>query len=256
MRPSSCILLSVTGLFLASSAPAAVTGVAWRIVAEDTGLWNRPYQGSPQNDAFDGAAWTSLTRVTCDLYLIGTPGQRINGVNMGDASAPNATPYAIYTNAAIFNHALGSNVQSVTEFPPFNAMQYDTFVDLGGTQSTPTISFAGGVDLDASGGSTQAIRATWFTTDEATLDQDGRMRILRVTIGVPIGSSPWFDGFFLGTPGVPGQESGSEPVSRIEVGLPNGELVELIVGTALYPPAPGTTVLLGLAAATGLRRRR
>ncbi|MBL0922367.1 MAG: hypothetical protein IBJ10_09605 [Phycisphaerales bacterium] len=234
------------------AASAAVTGVVWRIVAEDTGLWNRPYEGMPQNDVVEGANWASMIRVTCDLYLTGTPGQRINGVNMGDSNAPSATPFALHTNATVFNHSLGSNVQSAAEFPPFNSLAYDTFVDLGGTQTTPNISFAGGTNLTGSGG---VLRGTWFTTDEATLDQDGRMRILRVTIGVPFGHNPFFGGYFLGTPGLPGQEAGG-PVSRLEVGLPNGELVQLYIGTALYPPTPGATALLGIAGAAGLRRRR
>jgi len=238
---------------LASSTSASVTGVVWRIVAEDTGLWNRPYEGAPQNDAFEGANWASLTRVTCDLYLVGTPGQRINGINMGDSNFPGAAPFALHTNATVFNHSFGSNVQSATEFPPFNALAYDTFVDLGGTQTTPNISFAGGTSLTGAGG---VLRGTWFTTDEATLDAEGRMRILRVTIGVPMGTDPFFDGFYLGTPGTPGQEAGFGPVSSLEVGLPGGELAQFTIGNALYPPAPGAATLLGIAGMAGLRRRR
>jgi len=249
-------LLSValtSACVVASASSAAVTGVVWRIVAEDTGLWNRPYEGMPQNDVVEGANWASMTRVTCDLYLTGTPGQRINGINMGDSNAPGATPFALHTNAMVFNHSLGSNVQSITEFPPFNALAYDTFVDLGGTQTTPNISFAGGTSLTGAGG---VLRGTWFTTDEATLDEDGRMRILRVTIGVPMGSDPFFDGFYLGTPGIPGQEAGFGPLSSLEVGLPAGELVQFTIGNALYPPAPGSVALFGVVGAAGLRRRR
>lgn len=61
-------------LTLATSTHAAVSHVGWRIVAEDALLWNRPYAGSPQDDTVEGANWTSMTRVTCDLYLHGTPG--------------------------------------------------------------------------------------------------------------------------------------------------------------------------------------
>ncbi len=249
----STIVVSALVFAAASSAQAAVTGVTWRQVDNSVGY--------PMGDSFVGANWNSVSRVTFDLILLGDAGQRINGINMGDAAFPNAAPFALYTNGAVFNHPFGSNVRSTAfeNLPNFNALRYDTFVALDGS-SAPIISFAGVADVDANGTTDQAMRATWFTTDSVTLDANGEMRIMRVTVGYDILQLPPDFDAFLGTNNVLGGElftgQRGELDSIIEVGLPGGELVQFLVGDAFYPPAPGTTILLSLAAATGLRRRR
>ena len=234
------MITAAAALAVAASAQAAVTGVVWRSVDNTV--------GAPGTDAFAGAAWNALTQYTFDLILQGDAGQRINGINMGDSNFPNAAPFALYTNGTVFNHPFGGNTQSATEFPPFNAMTYDTFVDLGGTQATPAISFAGGVALTG-----PTLRATWFTTDNTVLDANGEMRIMRVTVGYAGGAPA---DAFLGTLGIGGLEAGV-PQSSIEVGLPAGVLTTLVVGNAFeLVPTPGATALFGLAGLAGLRRRR
>jgi len=236
-----CFTATIAAALVATSAQAAVTGVVWRVVDNTV--------GAPGSDAFAGAQWNALSQYTVDLILQGDAGQRINGINMGDSNFPNAAPFALYTNGTVFNHSFGSNVQSATEFPPFNAMAYDTYVDLGGTQATPAISFAGGTDLSGAGG---VLRATWFTTDNAVLDANGEMRIMRITVGYAPGFDPFTQQAYLGT------LQGVSPVSSLEVGLPGGELATLVIGNAfsLTPPTPGTAALLGIAGVSGLRRRR
>ena len=237
------MLTAAAALAVAASAQAAVTGVIWRAVDNTV--------GAPGSDGFAGAQWNALTQYTFDLILMGDAGQRVNGVNMGDANFPNAAPFALYTNGTIFNHPFGSNVRS-TAFEPapgFNAIQYDTYVALGDVPAG-NISFAGGANLTGAGG---VLRATWFTTENATLDANGEMRIMRVTVGYA-GGAP--EGAFLGTLGVGGLEAGSNQ-SSIEVGLPGGVLTSLVVGNAFeLVPTPGATALFGLAGLAGLRRRR
>jgi hypothetical protein len=251
------MIIAAAALAVAASANAAVTGVVWRVVgsAPSASMPGLPgHTGSPEADAFQGTAWASMSRYTFDLILQGDVGQRVNGINMGDSNFPNAAPFALYTNGSVFNHSFGSNVQSATEFPPFNAMAYDTYVDLGGGQATPAISFAGGTDLSGTGG---VLRATWFTTDNATLDANGEMRIMRVTVGYAAGFDPFnnANGAFLGTLGIAGLEGGANQ-SSIEVGLPAGVLTTLVVGNAFEVPTPGATALMGIAGLVGLRRRR
>ncbi|MBL0922364.1 MAG: hypothetical protein IBJ10_09590 [Phycisphaerales bacterium] len=225
----------------AGVANAAVTGVTWRVVDNTV--------GNPGGDSFAGAVWNSLNQYTFDLILQGDAGQRINGINMGDSNAPAATPYFISTNGTVFNHALGSNVRSAAFEPAFSALQYDTFVALGSTVPGPGISFAGGQNLNG-----PTLRATWFTTDNAVLDANGEMRIMRVTVGYANGFNPYTQGGFLGTLGVIGQTG--VDASTIEIGLPGGALQTLTVGNAFEVPAPAATALMGLAGLAGLRRRR
>lgn len=233
--------------FVAASAPAAVTGVYWTQV--DNSI------GSPQNDAFAGAQWSALTRVTFDLFLIGDPGERIRGINMGDPSDPAGSPFVIRTDGMVFNHPLGSDVRTNLEFPPFNAMAFDTFVDLGGGVATPVISFVEPADLNANGTTEQEIRGRWFTDDEAVLDDTGLMRILRVTVGYDL-TEPFTQHPFLGTPEDCSGTMG-EMESWIQVELWGGELVSLQVFDALpCIPSPGASALPGIAGVAGLRRRR
>jgi len=252
MTLRSIVLALLAAAMFANGAPGATFSLAWRIVAEDTGLFSLPYQGMPENDATDGAAWSSLTRVTCDLYLRGMPGQRIHGIDMGDGAFSQASPFSMHTNGTVFNHSLGSHLRSgAMEIPPFNAMQYDTYLDLGGA----TISIPGSVDLNANGATDQDIRATWFTTDVATLDAAGEMRLMRITVGWS--TNPWTSsGFFLGTPSLsPALDAGS-PVSQLRVFLPAGEFVDLTIGNAMNFPTPGASALAAIAGLAGLRRRR
>ena len=236
--------LSVSALFAAVGvANAAITGVTWRQVDNTV--------GAPGSDAFAGAVWNAMNQYTFDLILLGDAGQRVNGINMGDANAPAATPYFIQTNGATFNHAFGGNVRS-TAFeaaPGFNAIQYDTYVAMGDLAAA-NISFAGGVDLSTNGTSDQFMRATWFTTSETVLNAQGEMRIMRVTVGYAQGFDPFTQGGFLGTSGV-----GAGDASTIEIGLPGGALQVVTVGNA-FIPAPGAMALAGLAGLAGLRRRR
>lgn len=242
------MLTAAAALAVAASANAAVTGVIWRPVDNTV--------GNPGGDAVGGApGWNALSQYTFDLILQGDAGQRINGINMGDAAFPNAAPFALYTNGTVYNHPLGSNIRSTAfeNVAGFNAIRYDTYVALEGS-SAASVSFAGGADLSGTGG---VLRATWFTTDNVTLDANGEMRIMRVTVGYQNGFDPFAmgSGAFLGTLGVPGLEAGSNE-SRIEVGLPGGVLTELVVGNAFEVPTPGATALMGLAGLVGLRRRR
>ena len=239
--------LSVSALLaVAGAANAAVTGVTWRVVDNSV--------GNPGSDGFAGSVWNALNQYTFDLILQGDAGQRINGINMGDSAAPGATPYFISTNGTIFNHSFGGNTRSASfeAVPGFNAIQYDTFVALGSTAPGPGISFAGGASLTS-----PTMRATWFTTDNAVLDANGEMRILRVTVGLPSATDPSGQPFpyYLGTHHIPG----FSPISSIEVGLPAGQLTSLIIPNALgplTPPTPGTAALLGIAGVAGMRRRR
>jgi hypothetical protein len=238
--------ISVVALLaLAGAANAAITGVTWRPVDNTV--------GNPGGDSFAGATWNAMTQYTFDLVLLGDAGQRVNGVNMGDSAAPGATPYFISTNGTIFNHSFGGNTRSAAfeAVPGFNAIQYDTYVALGSSAPGPAISFAGGASLTH-----PTMRATWFTTDEALLDANGEMRIMRVTVGYANGFNPYTDGGFLGTLGIPGQGVGTDQ-SSIEVGLPGGALQQLVVGNAFeIVPAPGAAALMGLAGLAGIRRRR
>ena len=246
------MLTAAAALAVAASAQAAVTGVVWRAVDNSV--------GNPGMDAVGGApGWNALSQYTFDLILMGDAGQRINGINMGDAAFPNASPFALYTNGNVFNHPLGSNIRSTNfeNVPGFNAIRYDTYVALEGSIAA-SVSFAGVADLAANGTTDQVMRATWFTTDNVTLDANGEMRIMRVTVGYQMGFDPFASGSgaFLGTLGVGGLEAGNNE-SRIEVGLPGGVLTELVIGNAFeLVPTPGATALFGLAGLAGLRRRR
>lgn len=223
---------------------AAVTGIFWRQVNNTV--------GAPGADAFAGAQWNALDQYTFDLMLRGDAGQRINGINMGNANPP--TLRGLYTNGVVFNHSFGGNVQSTIEFPPFNAMAYDTYVDLGGTPTTPVITFVGSSDLSGGGG---AIRAHWQTANTALLDANGEMRIMRVTVGLPAGSIAFGGGFILGTGGLPGLWYGNPPQSSLEVELGNGNLRSFVIGNAFeLVPAPGAVTLLGVAGLAAARRRR
>ncbi|MBL0922368.1 MAG: hypothetical protein IBJ10_09610 [Phycisphaerales bacterium] len=238
------MIIAAAALAVAGSAQAAVTGVIWRPVA------NAPAQGSPN---FPGQAGNTI--YTFDLILQGDAGQRINGINMGDSAFPNAAPYALYTNGAVANHQLGGNVRSTAFEGFFPDIAFDTFVALGSDAPGPAISFAGGTNLSGVGG---VLRATWFTTDNATLDASGEMRIMRVSVGYVSSFDPFAkgSGAFLGTLGIGGLEVGS-PESSIQVGLPGGVLTDLVVGNAFQEvPAPGAAALMGLAGLAGLRRRR
>ncbi len=240
--------ISVVALLAAAGvANAAVTGVTWRVVGDPS----MPHAGNPGSDNIAGATWNALNQYTFDLILLGDAGQRVNGVNMGDSSAPAATPYFISTNGTVFNHALGGNTRSgnFENIPGFNAIRYDTFVALGSDVPGPAISFAGGTSLNG-----PTMRSTWFTTDNAVLDANGEMRIMRVTVGYANGFNPYTDGGFLGTVGVIGQ-AGND-ASTIEIGLPGGALQVLTVGNAFEIPAPGAAALMGLAGLAGIRRRR
>ena len=237
----SIFVSAASAIVLAASAHGAVTGFTWRLVDNTA--------GAPGADGFAGAQWNALDQYTFDLILHGDHGQRINGVNMGDANAPAATPFALHTNMTVFNHPFGGNVRSAAfePAPGFNAMRYDTFVALGSVPAA-NISFAGGVDLSGANG---VLRATWFTTENATLDANGEMRILRVTVGVPIGMNPSGNGYFLGTTGLPGS-----PISSAEIGLPGGVLTTLVIPSGFVPPTPGAAALFGVVGLAGLRRRR
>ena len=238
------MIIAAAALAVAASANAAVTGVVWRSVA------NGAAQGSPN---FPGQAGNTL--YTFDLILQGDVGQRINGINMGDSNFPNAAPYALYTNGAVANHQFGSNLRSAAFEGVFPDIAFDTYVALGSDNPGPGVSFAGGANLTGTGG---VLRATWFTTDNAVLDANGEMRIMRVTVGYASSFDPFAtgSGAFLGTLGVGGLEAGS-PQSSIQVGLPAGVLTDLVVGNAFeLVPTPGATALFGLAGLAGLRRRR
>lgn len=238
------ILAAAAMLAVAGAANAAVSGVIWRPVDNSSGA------GDAQWDALAG------NQFTFDLVLLGDAGQRINGINMGDAAFPDAAPFALFTNGSVFNHTLGSNVRNAAfeNLPGFTGLRFDTFVAMGSDVPGPTISFAGQVDLNANGTTDTVMRATWFTTDNAVLDANGEMRILRVTVSYADGFDPYVDGGVLGTQGVIGQEGGAQ--SSIQVGLPGGELANLVIGNAFEIPTPGATALLGLAGLVGLRRRR
>lgn len=235
--------VSLSALILgAGAANAAVSGVVWRTVDNSTAA----------GDAQWGAFLPASTKYTFDLILQGDAGQRINGINMGDAAAPQV-PFGIQHNGSIFNHLFGTNLRSAAfeAVPGFQGIAFDTFVAMGSTTPGPTISFAGTADL-----SNSPLRATWFTTDNAVLDANGEMRIMRVTIAfADAGFDPYTDGGILGTPGIIGAEGGTME-SRIEVGLPGGELQVLTVGNAFEIPAPGAAFVAGLAGLVGLRRRR
>jgi len=253
------MIIAAAALAVAASANAAVTGVVWRVVgsAPSASMPGLPaHAGAPGSDGFAGAQWNALSQYTFDLILQGDAGQRINGINMGDSAFPNAAPFALYTNGTVFNHSFGSNLRSAAfeAVPGFNAIQYDTYVALGSAAPGPGVSFAGGADLTGTGG---VLRATWFTTDNATLDANGEMRIMRVTVGYTAGFDPFASdsGAYLGTLGIAGLEGGA-PQSSIQVGLPAGELADLVVGNAFEVPTPGATALMGLAGLVGLRRRR
>lgn len=245
MNSKPCITLLAAAL-VAPSAPAAVTGVYWNQVDNDI--------GNPQNDAFAGAQWSALTQVTFDLFLMGDPGERIRGINMGDPGDPASSPFVIRTDGMVFNHPFGSDVRSSIEFPPFGALAYDTYVDLGGGVATPVISFVEPADLTANGTTDQEIRGRWFTDDEAVLDDNGLMRILRVTVGYDL-NVPFTQHPFLGTPQDCSGTMG-EMESWIQVELWGGELVSLQVFDALpCIPSPSAAALLGVAGLAGVRRR-
>lgn len=240
--------LAASSFIIAASllAPASlgdVTGVSWRHVDNTV--------GNPESDG----AWNALAgkQYTFDLFLLGDAGQRINGINMGNEAFPDAAPFALHTNGAVFNHPLGSDVRSPAfeNIPGFTGIRYDTFVAMGSDVPGPTISFAGQVDLIADGAVDQSLRALWFTTDNAVLDANGEMRILRITVSYPSGQDPFGPPNFLGT-------IAGGPLSSLQVGLPGGVLVDLVIPNALSvtPPSPGGAALAGLAGLLGLRRRR
>lgn len=257
-----CFTATIAAALVATSAQAAVTDVVWRLVgsAPSASIPGLPtHTGSPEADAFQGAIWASMSRYTFDLILQGDAGQRISGINLGDSNFPNAAPFALYTNGSVFNHSFGGDVRSATEFPPFNAMAYDTYVDLGGGVATPVISFVSPADLNANGTTDKAIRANWFTDDDASLDGNGEMRIMRITVGFEHGFDPWLwnSGAYLGTPDF-GPDVGDSPTSMLRVVLFDGSSVDLVIGDAVQPlsPTPSATALLGIAGAAGMRRRR
>jgi hypothetical protein len=247
------MLSAAAALAVAASAQAAVTGVVWRPVDNTV--------GAPGSDSFAGAQWNALSQYTFDLILMGDAGQRINGINMGDSAFPNSAAFVLNTNGTVFNHSFGGDTRSAAfeAVPGFNAIQYDTYVAMGSDVPGPAISFAGGVDLDNVGDPLPGeMRATWFTTDNATLDANGEMRILRVTVGYTVGFDPFAvgSGAFLGTLGIPGLEFGTSQ-SQIQVGLPGGVLSNIVVGNAFeVVPTPGAAALMGIAGLAGLRRRR
>lgn len=243
MTGQNSVLALLAGVALAGASSAAVNGLEWRMVDNTI--------GNPGSDPFSGAAWSGFDRYTFDLILTGDAGQMVNGINLGDSNAPNATPYALYTNGDVFNHQFGGNTEG---FPPlpFAAVPYDTFVDLGAAHNSSNISFAGGVDLDNAGAVPGVMRATWFTTTPAVMDANGELRIMRVSVGLPGGSDPFDGSWYLG--GTPGVNAGVE-TSRLQVGLPAGALADFDIPNA-FIPAPGAVAAFGMLGLAGLRRRR
>lgn len=176
---------------------------------------------------------------------------------MGNSTDPATTHLALYTNGSVFNHDWGGDVQSNVEFAPLNAMRYDTYVDLGGSVSTPTISIVGDPDLDADGVTDRALRAHWLA-ESGAISVNGEVRLLRVTVGYELGFDPWLwnSGAYLGSP--PPWAGAQDPDSMLRVIFMDGSQVDLTIGNAfeVTPPAPGAAALLGIAGAAGLRRRR
>ena len=237
-----------TAAALASSASGAINGAIWRSVTSQFGVPDP--NGDPD--------YASLARYTFDLYLWGDAGAQIRGINMGNADDPSSSHLGLWTNGSVYNHMFGSDVRIPAFEGVFPGMAFDTFVALGRETPGPSISFASDPDLDADGVIDRVLRAQWYSDEGATLDGNGELRILRVTVGYPEGFDPyvWNAGGYLGT--APYGPPALEPQSRLQVLYLDGSTQEMIIGDGIQPlsPTPGATALFGIAGVAGMRRRR
>lgn len=223
-------------LAVAGAASAAVTGVRWAEVNNSSAAGN--------------AGWNATNR-TFDLFVDGTVGQTINGVNFGGDNPANGRIEIV--GGTVFNHTAGSNLRNAAfeTFPGFQSIAFDTFAVFGGdrTPGAPGgagggVSFAGSVNLTGAGG---LIQFTSFTQPPAPMTADalsasgGSIWVLRVTLTPSVG-----DVLRLG---------GGD--SSVQVGYADGQTP--VVTTFAIPdaiPTPGAAALLGLAGLAVARRRR
>ena len=223
---SKSVLSTAALLVLAGAANAAVTGFAWREVANG----NSPYPGNPATTLPAGSR-------TFDLYVVGdTVGDVINGVNFGGDGSGN------YINVAggVYNHPLGGDTRSFAFETFFPDIVFDTFATFGGGATTngQATQFAGPVNLTGAGGE---LRFTSFTQPPAALtagtfgSHAAQIWVLRATV-------------LAGTTALGGGNSVGE------IGLAGGALLSAAVNNAI--PTPGAVALLGLAGLAGARRRR
>lgn len=252
--PAACAL-AIVAISASGPASAALRGIRWRAVEHTI-----PPGADPEWDEFVAA----YSPYSFDMLLLGDVGERVAGIDMGDASFPSASPNRLGTNGLVFNHSAGGDLRTpgFEDVDGLQGLRYDTFIALGDDVPGPDITITGQVDLHASGISDRIMRGSWLTQDEATLVAGpsgyGELRLMRVTVGFPIGIDPYIDGGVLGTIGVVGSGIGDTwEQSWLEVRLVGGEMERLIIGQAfeLYP-TPGGAALAGLAGLLGLRRRR
>lgn len=227
---SKSVLSTAALLVLAGAANAAVTGFAWREVANG----NSPYPGNPATTLPAG------TR-TYDLYVVGnTVGDVINGVNFGGDGSVNHIN--VGGGGAVYNHPLGGDTRSFAFETFFPDIVFDTFATFGGTATTngQGTQFAGPVNLTGAGGE---LRFTSFTQPPAALtagtfgSHAAQIWVLRLSL--------------TGTAAFGG---GGNSVG--EIGLAGGALLSAAVPFTPNVPTPGAVALFGLAGLAGARRRR
>ncbi len=232
-------LRSVIALLPCAVACGAITGAAW-VEVDNT-------SADPSSDVLAGSQWMSQPGWrTFDLFLTGTPGDQINGVNFGADLNPEYLLRVV--GGVIFNHPGGASNGAVESpmllqtSPLFNLTRFDTYATLGTLNfggSNPSEVFAHGMSPGLQAGTQGPFIGSWYRRPEviplsgASFDVNGLMRILRITVS----------------------DQTVDLSGRVQVGLPLGMVTSVDVPNAI--PSPGSVITLGVAGlALGCRRRR
>ncbi len=224
MRHTGCsaIVVGAASVLCAGSASAAITGV--NLVEVPNNVW-APTGVSPHVDPLAGAAWAARPWRTFDIALNGSAGDLVLGVTHALIAPGSATQ--------VFNHSAGGNVRSFPLEGIFSAIGFDTYVTLGGNDTTN----GAPISLNAADltGSTHGLLSFSFYANSPTpVGANGMLRFARISMV----------DFGLG---------GGLSFLPMNIGVltPTGLLQFHTI------PAPGAALsLVGAAGCMGVRRRR
>ncbi|MBX3352191.1 MAG: hypothetical protein KF684_04600 [Phycisphaeraceae bacterium] len=224
MRISPSALSLVAGLL--AIAPLSHAGV---------GVYGRGFSWAQVDNGgiSDGSGANLSNFLTFDLFLnAGDQSMSVNGFNLGTAANPNLAPYRIFTDGAVFNHALGGNSSpNPALFPAFPALAFDTYLAVGNGAYADV---PGSVNLSGANGE---FIGTWFTQPPQVVAAGGSLFVGRFTVSDTA--------TFLGGNG-----------SAIEVSFTGFEEVFKVPRVRSEPAAPGAAGVLALGAFAATRRRR
>jgi hypothetical protein len=227
-------------VILSSITHASVTGLRW-VEVDNTVV-------DPSSDPIAGAAWLTNPAGwrTFDLYAEGDTTTRLQGFYFGNASNPSFDDFAIYTDGAVFNHAVGGDFPR-PDGPIFGLaplLAFDTLVTIDGLDERFVQAAFSGIDLSDG---VAGLRGGLGTSSGFTrpLGDDGVGWLMRLTVSA--------DFSYLGNAGSPeGLTSIVEVFYLDEDGFI--ESVELLLPNVI--PSPSAAGIFALAGLALTRRRR